>query len=526
MAPAGGGGAHVGPYIENLSDGDIDTFGPRGNGAFDFAGYENAVDDYMKGQLLEDWEVITEPLSFIFHVRPGIYWTGKTVNPGVMEKREFTAYDIESAMQRFQNNDRVGVRIGWVDTITATDKYTVEITMHEFHAAWMYLTCFGYVSKKLSPETVEAGPSDWRNHCGTGPFILTDYTAGTALTFERNPDYWGTTTIDGKEYQLPFVDKWIVPIIIDESTRMAALRTGQLDVVSRARLRFRDSLKSTCPDLNQLAGMHSSPYEIYCHFDDTETGTWPFTDLKVRRALSMAIDRESLIKSVFTEGVIHNYPIYYNMPTTLYTPLEDLPEAVQEQYEYNPEKAKQLLEEALGPPGDDGFFFKTTMECLARDEPQDVASLLVSYWADVGIDCELDVREQAAHSAAFYNRDYTQLLVTASHNVHFPYWNLATEELPGQVYNVSGRENPAIIELVSGAVKDPDAARRDAAIKAASIMMLEDCDVIEVATGAYDHWWWPWLKNYYGEMDSCYYCVRPMAARIWIDEDLKDEMGY
>ena len=76
---------------------------------------------------------------------------------------------------------------------------------------------------------MEVDADAWDSAVGTGPFILSKYVEGAYVMYDRNPDYWLTTTIDGKEYELPFIDTVIYPIIPDESTQIAALRTAQLD---------------------------------------------------------------------------------------------------------------------------------------------------------------------------------------------------------------------------------------------------------------------------------------------------------
>jgi peptide/nickel transport system substrate-binding protein len=114
--------------------------------------------------------------------------------------------------------------------ITATARYTVVFEFNYFDCRFLVNTiCAGSQSGIIPREVYDAGASDWRNHCGSGPFILTDFTAGAACTYVRNPNYWRTTTINGVEYETPFIDTLVMPIIPDESTKLAALRTGKLD---------------------------------------------------------------------------------------------------------------------------------------------------------------------------------------------------------------------------------------------------------------------------------------------------------
>ena len=86
------------------------------------------------------------------------------------------------------------------------------------------------------PETRAAGAEKYENHIGTGAFMFDEYVSGSHMSYKRNPDYWDTTIIDGQEYELPFIDKVVCPIIPDPSTRVAALRTGTFDLVKAKQL--------------------------------------------------------------------------------------------------------------------------------------------------------------------------------------------------------------------------------------------------------------------------------------------------
>ena len=73
--------------------------------------------------------------------------------------------------------------------------------------------------------------ADWRNLVGTGPFMLTDWVDGSAITWVKNPDYWGH---DEKypENRLPYIDELVRLIMPDQATRVSAMRTGQIDYLA------------------------------------------------------------------------------------------------------------------------------------------------------------------------------------------------------------------------------------------------------------------------------------------------------
>ena len=81
-------------------------------------------------------------------------------------------------------------------------------------------------------------------------------------------------------------------------------------------------------------------------------------------------------------------------------------------------------------------------------------------------------------------------------------------------------------KLMMQALSEPDDAKGNALWKEMTLLWLEKCPAFGLPRPWYDMWWWPWLKNYYGEIEVNYFSTGPLAARIWIDEDLKAELGF
>ena len=94
--------------------------------------------------------------------------------------------------------------------------------------------------------------NDWENVIGTGPFLITDYVSGSIIKFERNPNYWQNDPLNPGN-QLPYVDEVKIMIMTDPSTRLAALRSAQLDYIANDRVPIykedADSLMATNPEL-------------------------------------------------------------------------------------------------------------------------------------------------------------------------------------------------------------------------------------------------------------------------------------
>ncbi|GAI94031.1 unnamed protein product, partial [marine sediment metagenome] len=271
---------HFYPYLSFLVLGDIETYGPRGTNDYAFCLHQEIPDQYLGGDLAESWEVSEEGL--VFHLREGCMYTGNA-NIG-MEAREVTAEDVVIGLEHIMEGPLGAGASKFVKDIYAEGRYTVVIDFNYYEFLWGPMLIFGMGSILYPPEVIEAGAENWRNQCGSGPFILKEYVSGSASTYERNPDHWGTTTIDGVEYETPFVDKLVLPIMPDELTMIAALRTAKIDLVGVA-VRHVESLAETTPELiihKYVSG------GMVCVSPQIAHG--PFADRDVRRALMVGMD--------------------------------------------------------------------------------------------------------------------------------------------------------------------------------------------------------------------------------------------
>lgn len=161
----------------------------------------------------ESWEILEDPLRIVFHIRPEIHYQNKPPVNG----REFVAEDVVNYFNYAAASPRLSPdRWDFVKEWTAPDKYTAVAELNNYFGNWEYELGWGAYVSIVPQEVIDAGPNDWRNLAGTGPFFLTDHISGSSTTWERNPDYWGTTIIDGQGYQLPFVDRVLFHQISEE----------------------------------------------------------------------------------------------------------------------------------------------------------------------------------------------------------------------------------------------------------------------------------------------------------------------
>jgi len=493
--------AYMSFYLESLVMGDFDK-GPSGTNVWPMHVNVWISAEVVTGSLAESWE-IPDPLHYVFHLRKGVRWHNKPPVNG----REFVAEDVVYSFNR--TKEIRWPRHYFIESITAPDKYTVIIETNKAMAFWGYEFGWGPYMMVYPPEVVEAGIDDWRNACGTGPFMLADYVSGASVTYKRNPDYWGTWTKDGKEYKLPFLDEIILPVIPDVATRVAALQAGKLDLYQWVPVEFTDIIERARPEIRSKSIATGGCQNMA--FNNTRA---PFNDIRVRRALSMAVDRDAIGKAIYLGDYdLYGYPITKEYGPSLYTPLEECPPEVRELFEYNPEKAKQLLTEAGYPDG-----FKTSTILMPTSE--DLVSMVVDYWADIGVECEMETMELAVFYSTMFDRDYDicNYGLTArpqAFNDHTPEapWNAAL--LDDDYYNETWKKANSTI----------DTKERNAILKDLMTYYRGLSSILHLPSSYTHTYWWPWVKNYNGEV-SFGSNKHQYFQYTWVDEAMRKDMGY
>ena len=112
--------------------------------------------------------------------------------PGVMASRELVADDVVQSFYRLDKSPKkIPTYFDHIQKVEATDPHTVVFTFNNYNAEWDYRFGWGYYSGIVPKEVADAGAGNWKNANGTGPFVLTDYVQGNAVTFQQEPDLLG-----------------------------------------------------------------------------------------------------------------------------------------------------------------------------------------------------------------------------------------------------------------------------------------------------------------------------------------------
>lgn len=501
------------PAYEKAFWGDIEKYGPRGDNSWPFNVVSLQPESVMEPQLVESWEMPNEQ-TIIWHVRKGVKFHNKAPVFG----RELDAHDIVAELNIIKEVPRFKVGYwSFVDNFEALDDYTVQVNVHYFFSLWKFFIGSGYYTEIPPVELAEQGVSDdWKFVAGTGPWILDDYVTDVGSTFVSNPDYWDTTTIEGKDYKLPFADSLKMVLIRDEATALAAMRTGKLDMDWVLPLDRKDELIKQIPELVWSQGpWPPGDNNVYMRVDEGP----PLDDIRVRRALWMAVDYEDISDKISGGVGLYPYTAVVNLGFPQETPKAELPAELVETFTFNLEKAKALLTEAGYPTG-----FKTQLWIGSDERSIDVASLLAGYWDKLGVELEIVTNEAAVHFSLTQELGHHGMAMRSLGGE--PPLGSANFYRPDHPQNVAQWRDQKFEELFLAASKETDFAKQTVIVKELDIYHAMSYTVKKLTARMVYSVWWPWVKNYYGEFDSAYQNIGPIVARAWIDEDLKKEMGY
>ena len=363
------------PYEEWLLNGDIADYGlgPGATGAFAFNLYEGTPVQYFGGVLATSWTINAgPPLTYTWTIRQGVYFTGNS-NIG-FASREMTAADVVFSEQRAMSRPGFAATFSWLASTQATGQFTVIWTCASFYANWAWRLGGTVLGTIWAPEVCNANPDNWQDQSGTGPFILVDYVQGSSATYTRNPNYWGSVTIQGKSYQEPFIQKLDYPIIPDISTQIAAVRTGKIDWDPLVPVTYKQNLASSAPGLTATEYLSGSI--DFCKFNRLTSAV--ANSQAVRQALMIGTDLKTIAQLEYGGGQYYSWPLAPGAEG--YVPLNQLPAATQQLWTYNPTLAKNDLTAAGYPNG-----FTIQIDVGPVQTQRDDASILSSEWALIGV---------------------------------------------------------------------------------------------------------------------------------------------
>lgn len=307
--------------------------------------------------LAESWET-PDPKTLIFHLRKGVKFHDGT---------PFNADAVRFNILRAQDKKMpVNTELAAIESVDVPDPYTVRLRLKHPDSS-LILTFADRSGMMVSPTAAQKlGEQFGRNPVGAGEYKFAKWTSGDSIRVERFADYW--------DKPRPYLDAILIKIMPDGDTRLAALRSGQVDFIMEIPQQDFETLKAE-RNLKAYERISLAYWRIFMNFSKP-----PLDKKAVREAINLAIDRTALVKTIafgLAEPYVNPFPsAHWAHAGTV------------KAYLYDPAKARVKLAEAGLP---NGF----TMDMTVESAPEHVrrAEAIQAQLAQVGIKVELKPME-------------------------------------------------------------------------------------------------------------------------------------
>ncbi len=424
----------------------------------------------------ERWDVSLDGLVYTFHLRANANWSDgqpvtaddfvqsyeRILNPALAAPYADMLYVVAGAEEYNTGKLKEFSKVG----VNARDPKTLQVTLRG--PAPYFLLMLNHHAWFPSPIRIidqhgsryDKGNRWTRpgNIVSNGPFVLKNWKVNDEIVVVKNEKYWDSAKVRLKEIHF-------YPISSSD-TEERAFRAGQLHVTSTMPSSKLDAYRSAQSSFLRLEPYYANAY--YAINVDPGKQTNPaLLDVRVRRALALAIDRESLVKNVIRAGQIAAYSFVPPGPGSY---------EVRDKITYDPERARRLLAEA-GFPGGAGLP-KITILINTLELHRSVAEAIQQMWKkELGVDIEIVNQEWKVYLASQNNLAYQvcRAAWTADYVDPSTFFDLMRARTGN---NNTGYNNPAYEKLVIDSLSAPDAAARVKLLQEAEAMLLRDLPVI------------------------------------------------
>lgn len=362
--------------------------------------------------LAESWEQ-PDNLTTIVKLRKGVkFHNGE----------ELKSSDVKFTIDRMMVSPQVHHIIESIDRVEIVDDYTVKIITKIPYAPLLNHLAHNATAILSEKAVKEAGASYGQNPIGTGPYKFVSWASGDRIVLEAFPEYFkGETPVKNLVFRS----------IVEETNRTIGLETGELDIIydiqGLDKTKLKDDPKYT---YIEEAGVSMT----YLGFNLRKA---PFDNPKVREAISYAINQQPIIDTVFIGGAVASDSII-GPRLFAYHPVE--------KYEYNVEKAKELLKEAGYENG-----FKTKIWINDNPVRRDIAVILQDQLKQIGIDVAVETLEWGAYLDGTARGEHDMFILgwgTVTRDPDYGITALVSSKTHGGAGNRTFYSNPKVDELL------------------------------------------------------------------------------
>jgi peptide/nickel transport system substrate-binding protein len=410
----------------------------------------------FKPQLAREWEVQGDRVH-VFRLHKGV--TFHNGDP-------CTSADIKWNLERVKDKTQAPIhawKLALLESIETPDPHTIKLSFAKpypfLRVAFTGST--GRAATILSPRAVkEKGKAYGRSPVGTGPFKFVEWKEGDFISLERFADYWEKDAAGGK---LPYLDKVLIKFIIEPSTLVAALKTGEVDGINNVSPQFVADLRKD-PKLTVSTAVGGNWRCLHMNLAKE-----PFSDKNLRKAVAFAIDRKEILDRVeFGEGIIAHGPIS--------PPMGGFYEAAFEtgkngQY-FDLEQAKQLMKQSKYPNGTEVMLLSGNAGTVPRQ-----AEVLQAQLAKIGIKVNIELADAPTFRRRWLQERQWDLVQIQWDADLDPDETLYPELHSGEAWNAGKWANADFDKMVEGARSENDFKKRKKFYEEAVRLIVEDAPV-------------------------------------------------
>lgn len=329
------------------------------------------------------WEIGPDGVTYTFHINPNATW-----HDGEPVTAHDCVFTFDAVLAEDSPSFRKGTVQEFVESYRAVDDLTFELVAQTQSAVFLHNTTNQF---QILPQHIwqDVPVAEWVSDAGStgddptrvvgsGPFLFGERVLGSQVRLLRNADYWD-------QENAPYIDEYVFNVVADANSAIASLQTGETDVAEVPSAQV-EALRQSNPEV-QIQVVDTASFDYYMVNQDPSI-TEMFVDVRVRQALHYALDRNA-----YAETVMNGYAIRADGTQPVLSPAY-APDQINTIYDYDPEKARELLE-AAGWVDEDGDGIREkdgqpfSFECIY---PEGAAALdqgipfMQQHWREVGIE--------------------------------------------------------------------------------------------------------------------------------------------
>lgn len=433
--------------------------------------------------LATGWES-ADPQNYTFKLRSGVKW---------QDGSDFTADDVKFSFERIGKKETGATRFpdfSNIEAITVVDPLTVKVVLKKPDAS--FLTVIADVTSSIvSKKFVEAGNDLKTKMMGTGAFSFATRESGVKIDLKKNPNFW----LKGQ----PYLDGISFIMYPDDRARISALQSGAVDFADYIPWRSYNELNNS-----GTFAVYSKPATTSAvYFNTTKP---PFDNVKLRQAVSYAIDPAAIAKAVFFGNAVPASAGFL-VPGTTYAEGQTTP------YKFDVAKAKALVAES-GYTGQEITMVTTS----TYDFLQQSAEIIQGQLNAIGLKVKLDSVDFTVFTTKFNGKDFN--LLTSSFSAAIPDPNYMTSLFAkGSLYaNRTGFVDPKIDELLTKGRSTGTEADRLGTYRDLNQLVLNEMPILPLVLREEGEAGAKYVKNYVRYGTGVYVETNRSLLTVWMEK--------